>query len=259
MAATSTTPASNQTAEKLLTVLEAFADQPAAVKLSDMARQLGMNVSTLYRFTTSLIKSGYVNQLDDGRYEISYKLCALADRVQKHQDITGTLHPYILQASRLFNESAHLAVRDDQMIVYTDNVASTAQMLTIQQHIGKTAPMYVTGIGKLFLSQLEPQALEKHIAFTGLKAYTANTCTSKEALFREFAFISANGYVLDNEECELGVRCAAVPIRNYTGKIIAGISVSGPATRLTDEAIALHIEELKALALAASRALGFQE
>lgn len=252
-----TTPASNQTAEKLLTVLEAFAGQPAAVKLSDLAKKLGMNVSTLYRFTTSLVKSGYVNQLEDGRYEISLKLCSLAENIQKHQDITGTLHPYVLQACTLFHESAHLAIQQGDMIVYTDNAATTGQMLTIQQHIGKTAPMYVTGIGKLFLSQLDRQALEHHIVFTGLKAYTANTCTTREDLQREFDFIASNGYVLDNEECELGVRCVAVPIRNYTGKIVAGISVSGPTTRLTDEAIALHAAELKALASEASRALGF--
>lgn len=254
-----TTPASNQTAEKLLIVLEAFASQPDAVKLSEMAKELDMNVSTLYRFTTSLVKSGYVNQLSDGRYVISLKLCALSDRIQKHMDVTGTLHPFVLQASRLFNESAHLAVKDGQMIVYTDNAASTAQMLTIQQHIGKTAPMYVTGIGKLFLSEMDRIALETHISFTGLKAYTCNTCTSMEALQREFGFINSNGYVLDNEECEIGVRCAAVPIRDYTGKIVAGISVSGPTTRLTDDVIALHIEELKEIAAEASRALGYTE
>ncbi len=255
----SAVPASNQTADKLLNVLETFAFEPQPAKLSELARKLGMNVSTLYRFTTSLQKCGYVEQLSDGRYQISLKLCYLADRVQRRQDMTVALHPFAAEACALFSESAHIAVADGSMILYTDNVISRAQTLTIQQHIGKTAPMYVTGIGKLFLSELEPAALDAYIRETGLKPYTPSTVTSKEALLAEFAFFRKNGYVYDNEECEPGVRCVAVPVRNYSGRIAAGLSVSGPASRLSKEAAEEHVEALKEIALRASKALGYVE
>ena len=62
---------------------------------------------------------------------------------------------------------------------------------------------------------------------------------------------------LDNEDCELGVRCVAVPIRDYTGRITAGLSVSGPVSRLTDEVILARMDRLKRIASEASRALGF--
>ena len=143
------------------------------------------------------------------------------------------------------------------MIVYTDNVVSTARTITIRQHIGKTAPMYVTGIGKLFLSEFSDAEIDAYVAQTGLKAYTENTVTTKEALLKEFEFIRDNGFVYDNEECELGVRCVAVPIRNYTGNIACGLSISGPTARLTDEVIAENIDALKDIAARASAALGY--
>ncbi|MBQ2456254.1 MAG: IclR family transcriptional regulator [Firmicutes bacterium] len=257
MPARSTTPASNQTADKLLSVMEAFACQPEPVKLSDLARELDMNVSTLYRFTSSLQKCGYVNQLADGRYEISLKLCYLADRIQRRKDVTLILHPFASEACSIFGESAHIAVQDGPMIVYTDNVVSQAQTLTIQQHIGKTAPMYVTGIGKLFLSQMDEKALDDYIEKSGLKAYTPNTITTKDAMLSEFAFLRENGFLYDNEECEPGVRCVAVPVRDFTGRIVAGISISGPAPRLTDDAVARHIGAFKDIASRASEALGY--
>ncbi len=257
MPPSSAVPASNQTADKLLNVLEAFAFEPQPAKLSELARKLGMNVSTLYRFTTSLQKCGYVEQLEDGRYEISLKLCWLADRVRRRQDVTVILHPFAVEACAVFDESAHIAVEYGSMILYTDNVISQSQTLTIQQHIGKTAPKYVTGIGKLFLSQLEPAALDLYIRETGLKAYTKNTITGKDGLLAEFSFIEKNGFVYDNEECELGVRCVAVPVRDYSGRIVAGLSISGPASRLSDEAVAAHIEALKDIAARASKALGY--
>lgn len=256
MSATSNT-SSNKTAGTLLTVLEAFASQPQAVMLSDLARQLEMNVSTLYRYTSTLQQCGYVNQLKDGRYEISLKVCYLADLVQKHQDTSVTLHRFVQEASVLFSESAHIAVEDNHMIVYTDNVVSTARTITIRQHIGKTAPMYVTGIGKLLLSEFSDAELSTYIEQTGLRAYTGNTVTTREALLKEFEFIRENGFVYDNEECEIGVRCVAVPIRNYTGKIICGLSISGPTARLTDEVIAANIDALKDIARRASAALGY--
>ena len=65
------------------------------------------------------------------------------------------------------------------------------------------------------------------------------------------------GYALDNEECELGVRCVAVPVRDYTRKVVAGLSVSGPITRVTDEVIEEKLPRLKLIAAKASEDLGY--
>lgn len=249
---------SNQTAEKVLQVLEVLAHQSQPVKLIDLSRMLGMNTSTLYRFLTALQNTGYVmQQAETGKYALNLKICYLAGKVRESYSIASILHPIVDSASALFNESAHLSQEDNGMIVYMDNVVGASQILTTQHYIGKTAPIHCTGVGKLFLLEYTDQQLDRLIAEKGLPRYTQHTLTTKEALVRELEQVRSSGYAFDNEECEIGVRCVAVPIRDYTGRIVAGLSVSGPTSRLTDDCIQSKIQALLAMAEAASRSLGY--
>ena len=249
---------SNQTAEKLLVVLEALADQSQPMKLSELAHLIDMNASTLYRFLTALQNRGYVTQHESsGKYALNLKLCCLAENVKKQFSISRLLHYAVVSVAELFQESAHLAEEENHMIVYLDNVTDNSQMLTIRQHIGRTAPLHCTGIGKLLLLEYSNSELDSLISDRGLIGYTRNTLTTKEALCRELAQVRRQGYALDNEECELGVRCVAVPVRDYTRKVVAGLSVSGPITRVTDEVIEEKLPRLKLIAAKASEDLGY--
>ena len=251
---------SNQTAEKLLQVMEALAYQSKPVKLIDLAHELHMNSSTLYRFLTALQNQGYIIQQEkSGEYSLNFKLCYLAELVRRHSSIVSILHPAVVRISDLFQEAAHLAQEEDHRIVYVDNVAATSQTLTIRQYIGKTAPMHCTGVGKLLLLEYSEEELEQLITAQGLPQYTAFTCTTRESLYKELENVRTAGYAFDNEECEIGVRCIAVPVRNHTGKIVAGLSVSGPTTRLTDAVVEEKLPSLLEIAKQASRDLGHIE
>ncbi len=248
---------SNQTAEKVLQVMEALAFQRGPVKLGELARQLGMNSSTLYRFLIALQNQGYARQEESGRYALNYKLCYLAEQIKKNASVAGMLHAAVLEAGQLFQESAHLAQEENQRIVYIDNTAGASQMLTIRQYIGKTAPMHCTGVGKLLLLEYSDSELDNLIARQGLPRYTEHTLTTKQDLCRVLEEVRANGYAFDNEECEIGVRCLAVPVRDYTGKIVAGLSVSGPTTRITDDFVQQRLPHFLDIARRASHDLGY--
>lgn len=251
------TPVSNQTAEKLLLVLEALAYQNQPVKLIDFAKELNMNPSTLYRFLSAMENTGYVTQNEvTGKYSLNLKLCYLAEMVKRNQSLVALLHYAVVEASTLFQEAAHLAQAEDQRIVYVDNVTTTLQALTIQQYIGKTAPMHCTGVGKLFLSEYSDDALDAYIHHQELTALTPYTITTKESLRKELEQVRKQGYAYDNEECELGVRCVAVPIIDCSGHVVSGLSVSGPITRLTDELIKRKLPALLEIAERASKDLG---
>jgi DNA-binding IclR family transcriptional regulator len=86
------------------------------------------------------------------------------------------------------------------------------------------------------------------IELKGLKALTPHTITSKNELLKELDKIKAQGYALDDEECELGVRCLSVGIKDYSGKYVAGISVSGPTTRMTMD----YIQKFKQIVIDAA-------
>lgn len=252
--------ASNQTAEKLLLVLEALARQTQPVKLVELAHQVGMNQSTCYRFVAALQNAGYAAQdRESGRYTLNLKLCSLSEMIKDRVSVTNLLHAFVAEASALFQESAHLVQEENRQIVYIDNVTVSSQSLITRQYIGRTAPMYCTGVGKLFLLEYSPEELEEYIAGTGLTRLTQHTLSTGDALRRALAFSRENGYALDNEECEIGVRCVAAPVRDYTGRTVAGLSVSGPTSRVTDELIAAKLPAFLDIADRASREMGYAQ
>ncbi len=225
--------AANQTAEKLILVIEALAAQDAPVRLVDLAERLHMNAATVTRFLGALNNAGYLSQdADTGRYCLNLKICRIAEMVRGQFSLSAALHAYVAEAAGLFGESAHLAREEDDRIVYIDNVSGARQTLSIHQFIGSAAPMHATGIGKVLMSDYSMQEIDRVIAARGLPRVTEHTLTRRDALCRELEKIARDGYGFDDEECEIGVRCVAVPIRNYTGRVVAGMSVSGPTARM---------------------------
>ena len=136
--------ASNQTAEKLLLVLEALARQTQPVKLVDLAHQVGMNQSTCYRFVAALQNAGYAAQdKESGKYILNLKLCSLAEMIKDRVSVTSLLHAFVAEASALFQESAHLVQEENRQIVYIDNVTISSQSLITRQYIGKIGRAHV--------------------------------------------------------------------------------------------------------------------
>jgi len=241
-----------------LTLLEHMAEQQEPFRLQDLARQLSMPSSTVLRFLTALQNRNYVAQdIDTGRYYLTFKLCGLADSIRANQSLRNISLPFLRNVAKIFDESANLSIECDMSVMYIEAVKGPSKTLMSLQLIGNIAPMHCTGVGKLLLLSYTPQQMDRLIALKGLKAYTENTITTRAALEAELAIVRAQGYAYDNEECERGARCIAAPIRDYTGRIVAGISISGPVTRMTDSQIMRHLPELLEAARQISSRLGW--
>jgi DNA-binding IclR family transcriptional regulator len=154
---------------------------------------------------------------------------------------------------------ACFAVEQDMSVVYIDVAEESDQMLKSMQRIGNIAPLHCTGIGKLFLLNYSDSEIDRLIHEKGLPRFTENTISDKESLLRALEVIRNNGYAYDNEECEVGARCIAYPIRDYTGKVVAGLSITGPTSRLTSEAIEKNRLQLKSVAKTISQNMGYEE
>lgn len=228
----------NQSVEKVLQIIETMAKNREPLRLQDVALMVDMPASTTLRFLNTLMKQGYVNQDPlTSRYFLTLKFTYIGSLVSSQISIRDIAHPYLIELSKKCNESVCLGIEQDMEIVYIDVIDGPDGMLKITQRIGKLAPIHSTGIGKLLLLNYDMKQLDRIIAIKGLKALTPNTITSKNELLKELETIKTQGYALDDEECELGARCISAGIKDYTGKYVAGISVSGPTTRLTMENI----------------------
>ena len=122
----------------------------------------------------------------------------------------------------------------------------------------KRQPLHCTGIGKLLLTNYTEEQIDTLVNHVGLAKYTEKTLTTKEALLKELEEVKAKGYAYDNEECEIGTRCISFPIYDYSDKVIAGFSVTGPSIRLNDEFFDQWIPTLHALSLKLSHLFGYQ-
>ncbi len=232
----------NQSVEKVLQIIETMAQSKESLRLQDIAQRVDMPASTALRFLNTLMKCGYARQ-DAGslRYSLTLKFMHIGSLVNSQISIRDVARPYLANLAQKCNESVCLAIEQDMEIVYIDVIDGPDGILKITQRIGKLAPIHSTGIGKLMLLNYDLKQFEHIIETKGLKALTPNTITSKDELLLELEKIKQRGYALDDEECELGARCLSAGIKDYTGKYVAGISVSGPTTRMTME----YIEQIK--------------
>lgn len=249
----------NQSTEKVLSILEVMAEMNGPVRLQDLAKALDFNASTVLRFITTLLHRGYVAQDEHTlEYYLTYKLSRIANQFNVRNNPFEHIHPYLQHLAQEFNETAMVAIEQDMMVVFIDVVHPKENKMYLLARIGNIAPLYCTGIGKLFLMNRTEAELEEYLATHKLQKCTPNTITTRARLIKELEEVRRLGYALDNEECDLGARCIAVPVYDYSGYIKAGISITGPVQRLTDKMIEENLPMLLTISQMVSSYLGYK-
>lgn len=250
----------NLSVEKTMRLIEIMASHNEPMKLQYISEEANIPASTALRMLNTLLGMGYVNQNPHTlRYSLSLKFTYIGERVKQQVNITQTVHPYLIDLTNSIGECSCLAVEDGGEILYLDSFASQkSNILTTTQRIGKRAPMHCTGIGKLLLTNYSISELAAYAQNTKLLPYTPNTLTSLAQISAELNKIKNLGYAIDNEECDQGAKCIAAPIYDYTGKIIAGISITAPSFRLRQDSIDIIIPVITDTARRISASLGYQ-
>lgn len=253
-------PLANQSSDKLLSLIELLSEEESPARLYDLAAKLDMNQSTLSRFLTTLINRNYVKQdPETGRYSLTYKLCQISYNLTSKLDIRHVLNPVLRNISKEFGCTTNLIVRYNYSCIYLEVIPAPEQVMLPLQRIGKVAPLYCTGAGKLLLSEFSDEKLNEYASEMEFTPFTPHTITTLHHLKKIIEESRINGYAIDNEECELGTRCLSVPVYDYTHHIIAVISINASSAKLTDEYIAHHVDKIKTLVAEGSRILGYYE
>ncbi len=256
----SSAPQYNQSTIKVLSIIECLAHQSGPVRLQTIAAELDMNMSTVSRFLSSLIYSGYVCQEEETqKYMLTMKICSLSHQVLSQHNIINYAQPFLEQVSKAFVEVSCLTIEQDQTVVYIATHDSPDQMLKTFTYIGKRAPMHCTAAGKLYLTNYTDDQIVDYLKRYGNIRPTVHTITSYAKLKKEINNIREKGYSLDNEECEIGMRCVAVPICDFTSKVVACLSVTGPTARMTEEKINTNLKKLLDCARQVSILMGGSE
>mgnify|MGYP001050648416 FL=1 len=223
--------------ERTLKILEVLSDYSDGLGITELSDKVNLHKSTVFRLLSTLINRGYVTQdLEASKYKITFKLFELGSKKVDKLDLLKSSKPYTRMLMESVNEVVHLIIRDEAEIVYIDKVEAN-NTISMASRIGKRNPMYCTATGKAILAFLPEEEVLKVWNSSKIVKMTGNTITDFILFKKELHNIRQNGYAVDNEENELGVRCVAAPIFDFKGDIAAAISVSGPVNRITDDKI----------------------
>jgi len=222
----------SQTVLKALDILEcvALAEQPLSA--AEVAKLCGLSRPTAYRLIRTLTTRGYVAQDDETHYRLGTQTLSLSQNVLDSLDLHELAQSYLRQLSDITNETAYLSILDVDEILYIGK-AESSQSVRTHTKIGSRNRLHCTSMGKAILAHLPESDRNELFERLELIANTPTTITDLNTLIEELATIQAQKYAIDNEESEEGVRCVGAPIFDHNGNVLAAISVSGPAYRLS--------------------------
>ncbi len=249
--------ASVQSVGRTLDILEVLAATDGELGILDLSNRVGLHASTVHRLLATLVLRGYARQsAQTGRYSLGPRALLLGRAFSDHSTIWAEAHAFLKRLVEASGETANLSTLDGDEAVYVDQVASP-HLVRMFAIIGRHVPLHSTGCGKVLLAYLEPSERARIIREKGLARSTRYTICSAAALERELADIRRRGYAVDDRENDEDVRCIAAPVCDHTGKVIAALSISGPASRITKERLPELSRLVADISSQTSAALGF--
>lgn len=240
-------------------VLKCLAHDKDQLKISEVANQLHLDRSTAYRILLSLEKCGLVEKNPKtGEYCLGVGVFEVGSAYLRRIDLVEVAKPIMADLALKVQETVHLAVLSETEILYLDKVDSPRSVGVISK-IGQRGPVHCTALGKVLLSHLPEDDRLKIIDQIKLQSFTPRTITSPGRLIRELDEVRARGYALDHREIEEEVECIAAPIRDYTGEVIAGLSISGRQKKIQTVLESRVVREVRKAASLISSRLGYVE
>jgi len=251
-----------QSIERASTLLDHLSRSPHGLNLGVLSEMAGLSKGTAHRLLSTLTYLGYVRQIPVSKnYTLGFKLAELGNLLLNQLDLRNAARPHLFHLAEEVQETIHLVIRENDQALYIDKVdlflkESGLQMVS---RLGSRASMNSCGVGKVLLSGVSRKEVEAFIDVNGLPQKTKYTIDNASALLKHLDTIRKDGYAIDNEENELGIRCVAAPVFDDSGHVVAAISLSGPAARITLKQIKTSLNKVvRSAALNISRDLGYR-
>jgi DNA-binding IclR family transcriptional regulator len=243
-----------QVIDRIVALLDALAQESEPVSLKALSATTGLHPSTAHRILNDLVGARYVDRSEPGSYQLGLRLLELGNLVKARLNVRDAALSPMRELHKQTQQPVNLSIRQNDEIVYIERAVSERSGMQVVRAVGGRAPLHLTSVGKLFLAADDPKAVRSYAMRTGLAGQTRNSITDLAKLERELALVRARGYARDNEELELGVRCVAAGIRDDSGRLIAGLSISAPADFVQDE----WIDQVCRTAAQISLAMGYE-
>lgn len=228
--------------EKAIKVLDCFFDIEE-ISINEIVEMTNLNKSTIYDLINTLEMSHLVRQNSENKkYRLGVKMLEFGRLYERQNPVSQVAQKYGETMAEKHHATVHLATYQDDQVIYLNKYESP-QVMVSYSRVGKRAPMTCTGLGKAILAFLPEEYKEQHINHKELPRLTENSIVSMVELNKELEVIKKQGYAVDDEEIELGIRCVAAPLFS-NGEVVGAMSISMLSPYATKERIHLLAQEI---------------
>jgi len=229
--------------DKSLNIIDLLSKNPRGLSLSVISETLHIPSSTAHHILSTFLSHGYIFKDPETRkYSLGFKFVSISKSILENLDVRTIARNHLTSLHERCRESVFLAVLRDGKIAYIDRI-NYMSGLSLATNVGFTTDPHATAGGKVLLSGLTREEIERIYGNKSLRRYGKNTITALHDLFKELEKVKAQGYAVDDEEYYEGVRCIGAPIR-AGGKIVATLSITGSVFSMTMDRISEELIEL---------------
>jgi len=240
---------------KGLEVIDCFARQETW-SLAELTAALRQSKPTVFRILHTLEDFGYLaKDQATGRYMLSLRFHTLGSAAVRHEQLRWQALPPLQDLARDTGETVHVGILYDGEAICVQAVDGT-RLVRMHAFVGKRTPAHASALGKVLLAHRPDGDIDALRTTKGLARFTRHTIVEPAALRETLQRVRAQGWALDDEEMELGLRCLGAPVTDHIGQVCACVAVSAPASRMEPARIHELIPLVQDTAKRISRMLG---
>lgn len=224
--------------------------------LSAIAEQTEQSPATVYRILTTLERRGLVEHEADAQlWYIGAQAFVIGARFLRRTSLVERARPILRQLMEATGETANLGIEKSGMVLFLSQV-ETHENIRAFFPPGTLSPMYASGIGKALLAEMTDERALGVFTATEPVQFTQHTLRTGDDLLAELQATRARGYSIDGEEKNLGMSCVAAPVFDMNREAVAGLSVSGPTSRVSWDRLDQFSRAVRDAAAALTHAIG---
>jgi DNA-binding IclR family transcriptional regulator len=217
---------------KAIGIIEILAESGSGLGVTEICHRTKLPKSTAFLILSTLETHSLVVKNEEGKYRLSIRLFHLGMQVLESQDLRRAALPIMQQLANQPSFTVHLASLDRHEVAYIEKVDGPG-FLKFNTYVGLHSPVHLTAVGKALVAWLEEAHLDEILEAKGMPQKTPNTITTAWELKQQLETIRQQGYAIEDEEGEMGVRCIAAPIRNHHGEVVAALGITAHRTDLS--------------------------
>lgn len=245
-----------QSVQNAMRILHLFTLEEPELGVTKISASLGLTTSTVHRLMSTLLKAGYLEKCEGNRrYQLGVSLLGRGEIITTHLEIHREAQPLLENLVEQVDEAVHIGILEEDKVVILHKL-ECKHPVRLHSSIGKGLPAFCSGTGRAILA-FQPKEVIERVLQCEMPTFTPNTIADPARLRSYLKEITRLNYALSIDELHDDVVCISVPVRDYTGGVIASVSIAGPRDRMHKSKFPFYIEKLTIAGNEISKLLGY--